>query len=335
MSDGFQLAAGLLNILPDNLQDLGSALLELAQTPAVQPLVFAHRGGSVRGCAAVAPENSLEGFRLALAQNVDALEFDLQMTADGHLVVHHNYKIKLPQGGEVPIPSLTLDEVSKLRVRGGSVEARIPRFEEVVELTRPGGHLIVPELKNGPEYARDHPALDPVETFFSEVERLGCGSRTLVQAFHDDTLRAALARSPKVPRLKLFGLEDVPELLRGVVAEDLPGEPAFVGVPMLAAAAIGRLLVSQAAGRDRKVVAWREGRPSENPLVLHRVRGQGVHAVMVDDADRCRQVFASSLPPDVLDSLLRDLACLPRLPAARRFRPGTGAVPLDFQVVPA
>ena len=48
-------------------------------------LIAAHRGG-----AALWPENSLLAFREALALGVDALEFDLHMTADGEVVVLHD-----------------------------------------------------------------------------------------------------------------------------------------------------------------------------------------------------------------------------------------------------
>jgi len=50
-----------------------------------QPIVIAHRGG-----AAVAPENTLEAFQRGLALGADGVEFDLQLTGDGELVVTHD-----------------------------------------------------------------------------------------------------------------------------------------------------------------------------------------------------------------------------------------------------
>ena len=50
---------------------------------------IAHRGG-----ADLWPENTLEGFERAIALGVDGIEFDLQLSADGQLVIHHDGRLK-------------------------------------------------------------------------------------------------------------------------------------------------------------------------------------------------------------------------------------------------
>ena len=52
------------------------------------PLIIAHRGG-----AAVRPENTLAAIRHALACGVDGIEVDVHLTAAGHVVVHHDYRL--------------------------------------------------------------------------------------------------------------------------------------------------------------------------------------------------------------------------------------------------
>ena len=54
-----------------------------------KPANIAHRGG-----ADLWPENTLPAFDKAIALGVDGLEFDLQLSADGHLVVHHDARLK-------------------------------------------------------------------------------------------------------------------------------------------------------------------------------------------------------------------------------------------------
>lgn len=47
--------------------------------------IYAHRGAS-----AVLPENTLPAFARALADGADALETDVHLSKDGHVIVHHD-----------------------------------------------------------------------------------------------------------------------------------------------------------------------------------------------------------------------------------------------------
>ena len=59
-----------------------------------RPLILGHRGSP-----RFAPENSLESFRIALEQGADGVELDVQCTADGVLVAHHDES--LPSGERI------------------------------------------------------------------------------------------------------------------------------------------------------------------------------------------------------------------------------------------
>ncbi len=50
--------------------------------------IWAHRGAS-----AYAPENTMEAFKLAIKQEVDGIELDVQLTKDGVVVVIHDETI--------------------------------------------------------------------------------------------------------------------------------------------------------------------------------------------------------------------------------------------------
>ena len=52
--------------------------------------VIAHRGASFH-----APENTLSAFRKAMELGADGIETDVQITADGRLVILHNYHVDL------------------------------------------------------------------------------------------------------------------------------------------------------------------------------------------------------------------------------------------------
>ena len=56
---------------------------------AGSPLFIAHRGG-----AKVAPENTMEAFRLAVdTWGVDVLETDARLTSDGEVVLMHDAEV--------------------------------------------------------------------------------------------------------------------------------------------------------------------------------------------------------------------------------------------------
>lgn len=61
----------------------GSAAFE-RPSPAVPPLVIAHRGAS-----GYRPEHTIEAYQLAIEQGADFIEPDLVMTADGQLIARH------------------------------------------------------------------------------------------------------------------------------------------------------------------------------------------------------------------------------------------------------
>ncbi|OIL35644.1 glycerophosphodiester phosphodiesterase family protein [Oenococcus oeni] len=71
--------------------------------------VFAHRGYKL-----VAPENTLPSFQAALNYPVNGLEMDLQMTADGELVIIHDEKIDRTSNGSGFVKDKTLSELKKL-----------------------------------------------------------------------------------------------------------------------------------------------------------------------------------------------------------------------------
>ena len=71
---------------------------------------YAHRG--LFSNADGVPENSLAAFEYAVMGGF-GIELDLQLTADGEVVVFHDYSLKRMCGEDVKLSSLTLDELKK------------------------------------------------------------------------------------------------------------------------------------------------------------------------------------------------------------------------------
>ena len=70
------------------------------------PLVIAHRGDSAHR-----PENTLASFASALEVGAELVEFDVQLTRDGHVVVIHDPTLDRTTTGRGDVRDLTLAEV--------------------------------------------------------------------------------------------------------------------------------------------------------------------------------------------------------------------------------
>ena len=90
---------------------------------ATRPLIIGHRGAS-----ADAPENTLAAFVLALEQNADGIEFDVQLCADGAPVVMHDDTVDRTCDGVGRVADLTLAALRQLTI---AKEHTIPTLDEV------------------------------------------------------------------------------------------------------------------------------------------------------------------------------------------------------------
>ena len=107
--------------------------------------IWAHRGAS-----GYAPENTLEAFELAIHQNADGIELDIQLTKDGELVVAHDEKIDRVTDGTGWIKNYTLKELKQFlfnRTHPEFTNACIPTLKEVYELMQPTNLTVNVELK--------------------------------------------------------------------------------------------------------------------------------------------------------------------------------------------
>lgn len=92
-----------------------------------QILVIGHKGASK-----VKPENTLIAFQKAIELQANYIEFDIQASKDGKIVVFHDYDILRITGLEGNVDEMTLEELKELNVGEGE---KIPTLEEVIELT--------------------------------------------------------------------------------------------------------------------------------------------------------------------------------------------------------
>jgi glycerophosphoryl diester phosphodiesterase len=97
------------------------------------PAVFAHRGAS-----AYAPENTLAAFQLAIEQGADGIELDVNLTADGHVVVIHDSIVDNTTNGSGEVRDMELKILKSFDA--GSWFApkfkgeKVPTLDEVLKL---------------------------------------------------------------------------------------------------------------------------------------------------------------------------------------------------------
>lgn len=93
-----------------------------------RPLVIGHRGAPH-----AALENTLDSFRAAIDVGVDMFELDVQQSADGFLVIFHDYDLSRLANDSRLISEMTLDEIQQVDLGGGR---SIPVLEEVLDLAK-------------------------------------------------------------------------------------------------------------------------------------------------------------------------------------------------------
>ena len=104
-------------------------------------MIIAHRG--VHNNRDI-PENSIASFEKALEKNY-AIEFDIEITKDSKLVIHHDDNLVRMTGVNAKVEEMTFDDVRELKLL--NTEEQIPTFKEVLELVN-GKVLLDIEIKS-------------------------------------------------------------------------------------------------------------------------------------------------------------------------------------------
>jgi glycerophosphoryl diester phosphodiesterase len=194
-------------------------------------LVIGHRGA-----AADAPENTLESFRLALAQGADALELDVHLSADGVPVVVHDPDLRRTTDRPGRVAALTARELQAADAgarftpdRGRTFPwrgrgLRIPTLDEVleeladvpllVELKTPRAqHAVQRTIERHAAAARCVPASAfdaALEVFRAAEVRYGGSAREISRLYFGTACRLA-------PPAARYALLAVPLRHRGLV----------------------------------------------------------------------------------------------------------------------
>lgn len=106
---------------------------------AAHPLAIAHRGDPVAH-----RENTVSAVVAAIEQGADAIEVDVQLAADGTVVVVHDDTFARLWDDPRPVASMTWPEIAEL----GEGELRVPRLAELLEIATDAGVPLVLDQKH-------------------------------------------------------------------------------------------------------------------------------------------------------------------------------------------
>lgn len=165
----------------------------------IRTKVYAHRGYS-----AIAPENSMIAFLLAMKFS-DGIELDVQLTKDGEVVVIHDETVNRTTNGIGWVKDFTLEEITSLN--NGSwfsskyQDQRLPSLRQVLDLLKNSRLELNIELKNS--YI-PYPRLE--EKVIELVEDFGMEDRVILSTFNLESVHRLQQLRPHYQIAALYNM---------------------------------------------------------------------------------------------------------------------------------
>ncbi len=157
-----------------------------------RPLVFGHRGASAR-----AADNTLEAFAVARDQGADGIEFDVRLTKDNVMIIHHDDAVR-------GLGPFRRKRFSEIRDKAPSV----PTIDEVLEVS--GDMYLNAEIKNSPKDKDHDPRHRTTRVLADWAQENNVESRILVTSFNGETTDQMRFVDRNVATGRLFDVREDP-----------------------------------------------------------------------------------------------------------------------------
>jgi glycerophosphoryl diester phosphodiesterase len=180
------------------------------------PFIIAHRGDS-----ADRPENTLASFASALEVGADLVEFDVQLSRDGHVVIIHDPTMDRTTTGSGRVVDLALAEIRAVSAgypqRFGSayVGERVPTLAEALAFLRERSRVMI-ELKPDAVTADAEGGIEA--RTIAEVRRAGMEKDVALISFSRKALERCRELAPEILRGHLFHQATPDEIVAGAKA---------------------------------------------------------------------------------------------------------------------
>ncbi len=245
-----------------------------------------------RGAAGMVPENTIESFQRAIELGAQAIEFDVQETADGVWVVHHDETVNRTTNGRGLIRTMPWSDVSQLDAgyrfepadergfpwRGRGL--RVPRLVDVLDAL-PQTKLVI-EIKT-----RQREAAPRLAAF---LEAHQAQEHSLVCSFYDELLIEFRRHAPMCATGAGSGEAGqfiMGCYLRRTLPAELPYQALTIprhhrGLPL-----VTRAVTSAAQRRGMHIQVWTINRPAR----MRKLYDRGAQAMTSDYPDRALAVL--------------------------------------------
>jgi glycerophosphoryl diester phosphodiesterase len=250
-----------------------------------RPFVVGHRGALAR-----APENTLAAFRIGAALGADAVEFDVQRTADGVPVVMHDDTLDRTTDGHGAVREALWRDVRALDAGSWRspehAGARVPSLDEVLDWARGATVECVLEIKQ-PLPTSDRPRDDGLAaTVIAALRAREMLARTLIISFDHPSIGEAIALEA---RARTALLTEGPTFVDPLApARAVPGTLGL----HVRWRWISRELCGAAHDAGLHVHAWGLGQPLDSGVV-RRLIDLGVDSISADAPDELVAVLGA------------------------------------------
>ncbi|MDR9829532.1 glycerophosphodiester phosphodiesterase family protein [Vibrio sp. FNV 38] len=186
-------AHGILTTATEPVSELLSRFPE--NTLLRKPLVIGHRG-----VPSLLPENTLESAVKAVELGVDGNEYDVFLSADGHIVVMHDSTVDRTTDGEGRIEEMTLEEIRALNILdldGSVTSMKVPTLEEFF------AEFIDEDMTHFLEIKSDKPEI--IDTLKALLEEYPVAEQLIVIAFSEAQAARMGEVLPEIPTGLLIG----------------------------------------------------------------------------------------------------------------------------------
>jgi glycerophosphoryl diester phosphodiesterase len=245
-----------------------------------------------RGVSALAPENTLGAFRLAMA-TADVIELDVHLTCDDSVVVMHDATIDRTTDGKGMIADLTYAELAALDAgswfSGEFKGERVPSLAQVLDLVN-GSRIVLIELK----WPKKGIYRNLVTQVLKLIRERKAESWVIVQSFEYAYLRELYSVAPEVTTYQLlYGYLVFPPVYMNRNFH-VGAYPVVEGVSGMAInyKFLSPSLVQEIHQKGLKIVAWTVNDPKD----IRRAVNLGVDGIISDNPGVVRTEFGTTRP---------------------------------------